>query len=78
MRGDIIETYKILSRLFRVDAGKMFSLAVESRMRGVTDSDYRARDLGLRCGEVFIHTDGGDVVEFATTKDSAGQAIDLF
>ena len=34
LRGDLIETYKILNGLDRVDVGKMFPLAGETRTRG--------------------------------------------
>jgi len=34
MRGDLIETYKILTGMDRLGAGRMFSLVEESRGRG--------------------------------------------
>ena len=35
LRGDLIETYKILSGLDRVDSERMFPMVRESRTRGV-------------------------------------------
>ena len=34
MRGDLIETYKILTVLDRIDAGRMFPMVGVSRIRG--------------------------------------------
>ena len=34
MRGDLVETYKILTRLDRVDSERMFPMVGESRTRG--------------------------------------------
>jgi len=34
IRGDLIQTYKILTGLDRLDAGRMFSLVGERRTRG--------------------------------------------
>ena len=51
MRGDLIETYKILTGLDRVDAGRIFPMVGESRTRG---HSLRIRGRSFRT-EMRIH-----------------------
>ena len=68
MSGDLIETFKILTRLDRVDAGRMFPMVGESRTRG---HSLRIQGRPFRT-EVRRHlfTQSGEPVEFITTGSS--------
>ena len=46
MRGDLIETYKIMKGIVKIEAGKLFPLAGETRTRGHS-LKIRGADLGL-------------------------------
>ena len=46
MRGDLIETYKIMKGIDKIEAGKLFPLADETRTRGHS-LKIRGAELGL-------------------------------
>ena len=73
MKGDLIETYKILTGLDRVDSGRMFPVVGESRTRG---HSLRIRGKPFRT-EVRrnLFTEGGECVEFTSTDSSSGQNV---
>ena len=47
MRGDLIETYKIMKGIDKIEAEKLFPLASETRTRGAWPQNKGEVDLGL-------------------------------
>jgi len=66
LRGDLIETYKILNGLDRVDAGKLFPLVGEARTRGHSLRDERK----------LLRPESSESVEFIATEGSGGPVVE--
>ena len=74
MRGNLIETYRILRGFNRVDAERLFPLVGESRTRG-HNLRVRGSPISDRDEEEFFLSEGGESVEFFTTQGSRGWVI---
>ena len=76
LRGDLIETYKILKGLDRLDVGKMFLMLRESRTRGYS-LRIRGRPFRTEMRKNFF-TQSSKSVEFSVTEGSGGQCTGCF
>ena len=73
MRGNLVETYKILMGLDRLDAGRMFPMLEKSRTRGHS-LRIKGKPFRTEMRENFF-TQSCEPVEFSTTESFSGQFV---
>ena len=69
LRGDLIENYKILKGLDRLDAGRLFPMLGRSRTRGHS-LRIRGKSFKTEMRRDFFHTPSGGSLELSATEGS--------